>query len=65
MSGLIVSHYGDYNCDSKDQSSNWQSIATPRRTQCSGSILVLTPIYITKLVEWPVVDNSPLLVDVL
>lgn len=48
-----------------NQSSSWQSMATPRLTQCSGSILVFTPMYITKLVEWPVVESTPRLVDVL
>lgn len=40
-------------------------MATPRRTQCSGSSLVFTPMNITKLVEWPVVESTPLLVEVL
>lgn len=64
---FVISHhnYMIWNNDEHDQSSSWQSMATPRRTQCSGSIFVFTPIYITKLVEWPVVESTPRLVEVL
>ncbi len=64
---FVISHhnYMIWNNDEHDQSSSWQSMATPRRTQCSGSIRVFTPIYMTKLVEWPVVESTPRLVDVL
>lgn len=47
------------------QSSSWQSMATPLRTQCSESTLVFTPMNMTKLVEWPVVESTPRLVEVL
>ena len=40
-------------------------MATPLLTQCSGSSFVFIPKNITKFVEWPVVDSTPRLVDVL
>lgn len=41
-------------------SDSWHSIAVPRRIQCSGGCNVGSQIAMTKLVEWPVVDSTPL-----
>lgn len=46
---------------SLDQSSSWQSRATPRLTQCWGGLLVGSVMEMTKLVECPVVERVPLL----
>lgn len=47
------------------QSSNCISRATPLLIQWSESTMDFKSKYITKLVEWPVVDNVPLRVEVL
>lgn len=47
------------------QSSNYVNKATPLLIQCEGGLEVGVFIQRTKLVECPVVDNSPLLADVL
>lgn len=40
---------------------SWHSKATPRLIQCSCGLSEGRVIAITKLVEWPVVDRTPLL----
>lgn len=46
-------------------SDNWQSMAVPRRIQCSGGCELGSQIAMMKLVEWPVVDRTPFLSVVL
>lgn len=48
-----------------NQSSNWQNIAVPLKTQCLGDNNEGTSKLIMKLVEWPVVDRVPALSVVL
>ena len=43
----------------QNQSSSWQSPATPRLVQWLCGLLDGTSINNTKFVEWPVVDNTP------
>ena len=41
------------------QLSNWHNNATPRTIQCSSGLSLGINMAMTKLVEWPVVDNTP------
>lgn len=49
----------------RSQSSSCVSIATPLLIQCAYVLLEGNFIFITKFVECPVVDNTPLLSEVL